>query len=957
MQLNIGQKLHGFTVTRIRPFPEGEGKLVEMVYDKTETELVWHSSQEQNKLFCVGFKTLPEDSTGVFHILEHSVLCGSEKYPVKEPFVELLKSSMNTFLNAMTFPDKTIYPVSSRNKQDYLNLTNVYMDAVFAPRILTEPNIFYQEGWHYEVEEEQLRYKGVVFNEMKGAMSAVDRVVASAVQEALFPDNCYGFNSGGDPKVIPKLTYQQFIESYKKNYHPTNARVYLDGDIPVEEVLQILDSYFVKYEMGSKQHIQPQKILSREITMSYEEPEADLSTKSHLAFGKIFANFDDKIKILAAEVLSDVLTGSNAAILKKAILQSGIAQNMTLRITDGVAQPWFTLHLQNMDANRDQEALTLIRDTISDVVKNGIDQDELNASINRLAFRIKQAQEPQGLMRCMSAMDSWLYEGDPMLYLFYDEAVAQLRSMCLDGSFNDLLSELLLNEEGRCIVRVLPSSTYGEQCRQEEDAKLQAHLEALTPDDLQQLNDKHQTLLHWQQTPDSPEHLNTLPVLDLSQIRPEPTFTETHQDNVQGVTVLRHRINSNGIVHLSLYFSLTDCQKETLSSVSLLGALLGRLPTAKHDVRSLQNAIKRDIGTLSFGTEVFAKEWQTAECTPVLYVRCSVLKENLSAAEELIHEILTSTDFTQTDLIRQSLMQCDMEAQKMAVMAGHMLAVNCTSAQYSAAGAANDYISGYSRIQSLHSFVKNFDTQIDKFVSCVTNVLSNCVCQKRLILSIAEDGISDVDSLIQRFPQGNDCAPTVCYRTELPSKVGIRIPAQVSFAIQGYHLNQEDVPYHGQLRLLSKIVSLSYLWNTVRVQGGAYGAGMQAGRSGSMMTYSYRDPSPAASLQAYAGIHQFVHDYVASEETIDKFIISTIASTEPLVSPNQEAKIADDRWFSGIRYEDLLLERQQILSATKDDLNNWCALLDQFAQKGAVCVVGYADALANCGEDLTIMDL
>ena len=957
MQFTVGQRLHGFTITQIRSFPEGEGQLLEMVYDKTGTELVWHRSQEQNKLFCVGFKTLPEDSTGVFHILEHSVLCGSAKYPVKEPFVELLKSSMNTFLNAMTFPDKTIYPVSSRSKQDFLNLTGVYMDAVFAPRILTDANIFYQEGWHYEVEEGQLKYKGVVFNEMKGAMSAVDRVVSSTVQQALFPDNCYGFNSGGDPKVIPQLTYEQFIETYKRNYHPTNARVYMDGDVPVEEVLQILDSYFSAFEMGQKQHIQPQQIISREITTYYEAPDADQPNKAHLAFGKIFAKFDDNVKILAAEVLSDILVGSNAAVLKKAILSAGIAQNVTLRITDGVAQPWFTLHLQNMDANRDQEALDLIRSTVSQLVETGIDKEELIASINRMAFRIKQAQEPQGLIRCMSAMDSWLYEGDPMLYLFYDDAIAQLRTMCEDGSFDQLLQQLLLEEEGRCLVRVLPSATYGEECRKEEDGRLQAHYAALNQQQRQQLQDAHQALVAWQQKPDSPEQLATLPVLDLSQIGPEPQFTATEECQVNGVTVLRHKVSSNGIVHLSMYFSLADRTLEELCQLSLLGTLLGKLPTAKHDVLQLQNIIKRDIGSLTFGLDVHAKENCSTECTPHLCVRCSVLKENLAAAEDLLLEILTSTDFHHPDLIRQSLTQSDMDSQKMGVMAGHQLAVTCVNAHYSAAGAVNDCISGYSRTQFLHQFVKNFDNEVEPYITFIEETLRQCVCVERLTVSVTEDGYCCANSLIERIPHGDGCATTATYETALPTKLGIRIPAQISFAIQGYHLNQQQREYHGHLRLLTKIVSLSYLWNTVRVQGGAYGAGIQAGRSGSMMTYSYRDPSPARSLEAYSGISRFIREFCQSEEPLDKFIISTIGGMEPLLSANQEARLADDRWFAGQSYADARRERQQILQAKKEDLLNWCDVLDHFAQKGAVCVVGYAEALNTCGEDMTILDL
>ena len=428
MEINVGLQLHGFTVTAVRDVPGKDAQLVEMLYEKTQTELVWYKSQESNKLFSIAFKTLPEDSTGVFHILEHSVLCGSDKYPVKEPFVELLKSSMNTFLNAMTFPDKTMYPVSSRNEQDFLNLTSVYLDAVFAPKILSNPNIFYQEGWHYEPDGDGLRYNGVVFNEMKGAMSGVDGVVEQAVQDLLFPDNCYGYNSGGDPRAIPDLTYEQFLDSYRKNYHPTNARIYLDGDIPVERTLALIESYLAAFTLGSRQELTPQTPKAAQLTVTYEAAsEEDLDSKAHFVLTRILGNWDDKTGILAAKVLGDVLCGSNDAPLKRAVLSAGLGQDVTLDIMDGVYQPWMVLRVHNMQPGNAAALDALLAETARNLAAQGLDKEALTASINRLAFQVKDMHEPQALIRCINAMDSWLYGGDPMLYLTYDEAIDRLR--------------------------------------------------------------------------------------------------------------------------------------------------------------------------------------------------------------------------------------------------------------------------------------------------------------------------------------------------------------------------------------------------------------------------------------------------------------------------------------------------------------------------------------------------
>ena len=428
MELKQLCKQHHFTLTQIRPIPGIDAELVQMVYEKTGTELCWVKSQERNKLFGIAFKTIPEDDTGVFHILEHSVLCGSAKYPVKEPFVEMLKSSMNTFLNAMTFPDKTVYPISSRNDQDFLNLTEVYLDAVFAPKILENSNIFRQEGWHYELQDGNLIYNGVVFNEMKGAMSSVDQASYRGLMKVLYPDLCYSYNSGGDPTAIPNLTYEQFIDSYRKNYHPTNARVFLDGDIPVEKTLALLDEYLSRYEMGEKQALAPQKPTKQEQTIYYEATN-DGTPKAQLLLGKILGTFDDKLGLLARQVLCDVLAGSNDAPLKRAILETGLCQDVSLNVEDGMIQPFMMLRLHNIEDENSAKLESAVRACAEKLVAEGIEKDRLVASINRFIFNLQQMKEPQGLIRGLNCMNAWLYDGDPMLYLHFEDCFGELRAM------------------------------------------------------------------------------------------------------------------------------------------------------------------------------------------------------------------------------------------------------------------------------------------------------------------------------------------------------------------------------------------------------------------------------------------------------------------------------------------------------------------------------------------------
>lgn len=439
MNLNETAARHGFCVDRVRESEELHGQMVEMHHKKTGAQLVWVDNGEVNKTFCVAFKTLPEDSTGVFHILEHSVLCGSAKYPVREPFVELLKSSMYTFLNAMTFPDKTIYPVSSRNEQDFLNLAEVYLDAVFAPRILQDPNIFYQEGWHIELDENGAPlYKGVVFNEMKGAMSDVDEQIYQKTLDVLFPANCYGWNSGGDPKHIPDLTYEQFLRMYRRYYHPSNARIFLDGAIPLDKVLTLAEEYLSRFDrLDEKHEIPMQKPFAAEAEQAYEiGAEEDTADKTMLTLAKIVAPWSDTVRVTATEILFDVLTGSNDAPLKKALLATGKCQDVGMSLDNAMAQPYMMLTLRNIADGSEQELRQMIRDTVQQLVKTGLDKEALTASINSSEFSARQPGEPSGLLRCIHALDAWLYGGDPMQPLLSEERYQKLREMAAGDGFD-----------------------------------------------------------------------------------------------------------------------------------------------------------------------------------------------------------------------------------------------------------------------------------------------------------------------------------------------------------------------------------------------------------------------------------------------------------------------------------------------------------------------------------------
>ena len=961
MQFQAGDHYHGFTVTRVRELAEIRSTLIEMTHERSGAQLCWCRSAEQNKLFCVTFRTLPEDSTGVFHILEHSVLNGSEKYPVHEPFVDLLKGSMNTFLNAITFPDKTMYPVSSRNERDFLNLTGVYLDAVFAPAILHNPCIFMQEGWHIETEGrgQPAGYKGVVLNEMKGAMSSVDEVMEQTTAAVMFPDNCYGFNSGGDPTVIPDLTYEQFIETYKRFYHPENARIWLDGDIPAGETFALLQSYLDRFTATGKpiafREQAPQK--ARQVCARYAiAREEDPKDKAHILFARLLHDWSDKTRGLAVSVLLDAVAGGNDSPFKRAILDAELGQDLSISLQDGILQSYVTTWVRNTEAEKLEAIRTTLRRTAEDLLSRGIDRQDLEASINRLAFRFKEPTEPQGLMRAIMAQNSWLYGGDPALYLTFDKELAELRGMLETDAYEQLLREIFLAPEDTHEIILTPDPAMDERRREEEQARLAARLSALDNASFDRLVEENRRLADWQQTPDTPEARATLPALSLSEVNPEPEKTMTEVSDCGGVTVLYHEAACPGIVHVNMYYLLGELSPAELTDMSLLPDLLGELPTAKHTVTELQREIKLYTGALDIEMELISRDEDPEHCAVYLTASFSALKENAGRAAELLREILTETDFSSDQLIREILLQTDDDLRQSVIMSGNRYAAQRVSAHFSAIAAAGEYVNGVTLVRRSHEICDDLPACLPALRTLWQRVLHDTVCLRRLKISVTGERL-DTALLLSGLPEG-DKAPamrTVPY--DAPMKEAFIVPAQIAYAAAGWMLARGEKAYDPTAAVLSNILTFGFLWNAVRVQGGAYGVNFGLRPSGAMIASSYRDPNPAHTLEAYHGMADFIRTFTESGEPLTPYIISTIGQAEPLATPRQKGKIADIRWFKGITDEKRRADRERVLHMTADDLRAWVGALDAFAAEGAVCIVGHDEAVGKCGDDPTVVSL
>ena len=953
MELRVNDRIRGFLVTRVEDAPDCRGTLYEMTHEKTGAGLVWLKRSDENETFCIGFKTIPEDDSGVFHICEHSVLNGSRKYPVREPFVDLLKSSLQTFLNAMTYPDKTIYPVSSRNDKDFLNLMDVYLDAVLHPAIYTNPNIFYQEGWHYEIRDpkDEPVFKGVVLNEMKGAFSSVDEVLTSELNRKLYPDTCYKYVSGGDPEKITDLSYEQFLAAHAKFYHPSNSRTVLDGDLDIDAALAKIDSFFAEYEnenmsfpTGHQDKAEPQVSV-----VAYEVGEdEDKKEKTEVALAKILCDYDDVETQMAWRVLSTMLTGSNEAPLKKAILEAGLGQDADFSLMDEIAQPFMGLMVRNTEKENAEKIRQCMHDTAAKLLENGLRKEELKAILNQMEFRYREQTEPAGVRLAAEIYQSWMYGGDPAMFISVGDMFESLRRKADTDYFETLIRRDLLDTDAYSMVIAVPDGTLAQKRKEAEIKKLAAAKESWG-DDIDSYIEKNRVLDEWQAAEDTPEQKESLPKLQLSDVNPLPRKMEPKESEYKGVPVLLYPESDNGIVYLNLYFNLAGVTKDHLSEVSLMTGLLLKLRTAKHTLPELQELVRGNTGALVFRNDVFTVNRDRESCYPVLAVHCSVLKQNVAKAVEIIREIMLETQF-EKETILPLLQQYKEQYRQMFINAGHAAAVLRTGAQSSAEGVAKEYFNGYEAFTYTTGLLENYDAKFDELKFACEMYCGELFSKARMTVSITgEENLSALDSLMEAQPVSQAQRAKVHYPLFEKKTEGIQVPAQISFAVFGNNMQEYAYPYSGVIRTVAQILTFGYLWNEIRVKGGAYGTGFAASPSGNIACYSYRDPSPAASLDTFRKAADYIEELADQNTDLTSYIIGTIAANEPLLSPSAKITISDSRWFSGITYDVRAQLRKEILETSNDDLRKAAAALKKALAEGTGCVVSSAEGLAACG--------
>lgn len=954
MELIQNEMYHGFVVKSIQKIEDCDGTLYVLEHQKTGAQAAWLKREDINKTFAIAFKTLPCDDTGVFHILEHSVLNGSKKYPVKEPFVELLKSSMQTFLNAFTAPDKTMYPVSSRNDKDFMNLMSVYMDAVFHPAIYTNPNIFYQEGWHYEIHDvkDTPTYKGVVLNEMKGAFSSVDEIMVDELNRMLFKDNCYKYNSGGDPEHITDLSYEQFIETHKKFYHPSNARVWLDGDMDIDQVLSFInDEYFSQYEKEDKNFDIPmQDIKKAEVHQCTYEVEAEepLENRTQISIAKIISSYQDIEKNAAWSALSDVVVANNESLMKKNIIDAGLGEDVELSLYNGIQQPWAVLTIRNTDENKYEELKHMIRTSIEQLVKNGLNHEELIATLNQMEFKYREKHEPAGLMYGERAMYSWLYDGDIALYLKQGPLFESLRKKVNEGYFEQLLEEFLLDEEHLQTVIVTPSHEAGKDRLAREEKKLEDAKQSwgTKVEEYVSMNDN---LDRWQEAEDIPEALARLPKLCLDDINPKPVEFPTETKEIHGVPVLVHP-KEDGIVYMNLYFNMAGITREHLPSVGFWSTLLGNLRTKNYTLSQLQEMMKRDLGDFNIVLDAYSQQDSPDKCYPVVAVMISALQQNIHKVVPILKDILFDTLF-EKETILPLLKQDNESFRQELINAGHGDAMRRASAHESAEGTFREFVGGYESGKYEKQLEDHYDDMVETFIQECEMYSDVLFSKARVTISVTgEESMDTVNEVISVLHNYDANKAMVHYPLLEEAKQSLVIPAGIAYGAMSVNLSRHDITFDPCITVISHILTYDWLWNEVRVKGGAYGTGFVASKNGNVGFYSYRDPSPMNLVKAAQGTADFLIQASQSDIALDQMIIGSIASGEPLLSPASKVRIADSLYFQGVQYEERVRNRKKILAMKKEDLQKYGEMLSKVIPDSSICVIGSKEKIEECKE-------
>lgn len=925
-------------------------------HKKSGARIAILSNNDDNKVFYIGFRTPPEDETGVPHIIEHTTLCGSKKFPVKDPFIELAKGSLNTFLNAMTYPDKTVYPVASCNDQDFKNLMDVYLDAVFNPNITKYEEIFKQEGWHYELtgKDDELKINGVVYNEMKGAYSSPDEVLSSQIYRSLFPDNTYSKDSGGNPEYIPKLTYEAYLDFYHKYYHPSNSYIYMYGDMDVVERLEWLDKEYLSLydykKVNSEINKQPAfdeiKNVEAEYSITMDDSQEN---KTYLSYNRVVGDSLDEMLYQAFDVLDYALVSSPGAPVKQALIDAGIGDDVYGSYDAGILQPVFSFVAKNANASQADEFESIIENTLKEVVKTGINKEALLAGINSSEFKFREAdfgQFPKGLLFGLNCLDSWLFDDmKPFIHLECLGTFAKLRKAVDTDYFEKLIQEYLLDNTHGSSVTVKPKRGLGNEREETLAKELSDYKASLSDEEIDKLIEETEHLKKYQEEPSSDEDLRKLPMLTRADMKKEAMPFSNIEDTLSDVKVVHHDIESNGIDYISFLFDAGDFAQSELGYLGFFTNALGLVSTENYSYTDLANATNIYTGGIGTGTASHPDIKDRNNFVFKFEVKLKVLEKNLDKALGLMEQMLLSSDFTDTKRLGEIVAQIKARLQANLSSSGHLVAAMRSMSSFSRYALYQDELKGIAFYRSICRIEKELSESPESVSDKLAAIAKKLFARNRMLISFTgnSEAYGNAKLSLEKVIAGFNKMSAIGNQTEVhfnTAKEAFIDASQIQYVAKTGDFICEGYEYTGALRLLRIILSYDYLWINVRVKGGAYGCMNTFLRSGESYFVSYRDPNLSETLDVYDRIPEYIKSFSPDERDMTKYIIGTFSALDTPMNPEAKGSRSMSAYLEGITYEQIQKERNEILNAQPEDIRRLAELVEAVLKKDSICVIG-----------------
>ncbi|RHV69892.1 insulinase family protein [Clostridium sp. OM02-18AC] len=949
------EKLDAYRVVEHKTIEEMQSEGIVLEHKKTKARLFLVSNDDENKVFCIGFRTPPDNDCGLPHILEHSVLCGSDKFPLKDPFVELVKGSLNTFLNAMTYPDKTVYPVASCNDKDFQNLMDVYMDAVLHPNIYKEEKIFRQEGWHYELESKDapLIYNGVVYNEMKGAYSSPESLLDSVTQKTLFPDTCYGKDSGGDPVHIPELSYEKFLDFHRTYYHPSNSYIYLYGDMDMAEKLAWLDEEYLSHyeERPVDSRIREQKAFEKPVECEFSYSITDGESEedaTYLSVNTVVGDDLDPKLYVAFQILEYTLLDAPGAPLKQALIDAGIGKDILGGYESGILQPFFSVIAK--DANKEQkgEFLAIVKGTLRKLADQGINRKSLLAGMNYFEFKYREADygsAPKGLMYGLQCLDSWLYDGDPMTHLCYQETFDFLKKEVENGYFEQLIKDYLLDNPFEAVIVVAPEKNLTAKEDEKLAKKLADYKASLSEEELEKLVCATRELKEYQDTPSTPEILAKIPLLTREDIDKKAEiffWTEKEED---GIKVLHHNFFTSGIGYLKILFNTSVLPQEDLPYAGLLKSVLGSISTEHYSYSDLTSEIHLNSGGMDFSVTSYANLQDAEQFTGAFVASIRVLYDKLDFGFTMLEEILNHSVFTDEKRLGEVIQETRSRARMKLENAGHSTAVSRATSYFSATAYYNELTGGTAYYHFLEQLEKDYPAKKQEIIAKLQEVSRKLFTRSNMLVNYTADekGYEKLPETLKllsaKLPEGSRETYAFTHPVKNVNE-GLKTSAQVDYVARCGNFRDAGLAYTGALKILQVILSYDYLWLNIRVKGGAYGCMSGFGRSGEGYLVSYRDPNLKETNEIYEGIPAYLEQFDPDERDMTKYVIGTISNLDAPLTPSVKGSRGLSAYLSGVTEEMMQTERDQVLQATKEDIRALAAHVRAVLQTGSFCVVG-----------------